>query len=660
MPILLVLTKCDRLAKPGDTRAKWEARVHDRTERAWAEFDAFLKDANLEEDASSPFLPFGSVDLSVYAVAVRLPKLPETRGEPDTPFGVAELFRDTFTAANAHRDRMTASNRRLRWTVWAALGVVSMMFLGVLGVALFPPQRADPALAEKVTGYELHEPEAAVRLAEPQINQNKRTLTAFRDDPGFATLPEDLQAFVLGRLKEIDDYEAYYKRLLAATAPGDVRTLEDLEAVERQLNGELALPADYGWAETEAGRLRGKWLADARAIREAEAKFLKQYSDYTRRGSVLTLAPGFDGDWRPDVNTLFAEGTGPSPAFLAQPVPGSPAIDLPRGQAVAYRVPFEFDRVYHARKEWDVTRDRLAHLRNLADALGLTAGPDRPDPVLVLPEPGPGVDSATLPGGRWTALLRTYNRESDDYREWELRNFPDPGRSVLADRLDRSFKTGARHVHALIRARLGPDFERKDTPENWRALADTLGDPASPFPEWGRLLHLLVRLRDPAAPNPVGELITFLRQPQFELDLRGFDLVIPLDLSLDRVSPAGPLTITLTPRGGPTVTRRFKQSDSGVREGSVVSYRFVPDGETKLTYHPGEELRAELPLRVGTQEYKLVWENGNSRAYQFDRLTREPRLVKSGGSSEPATGVSLTPRDSSIPHIPALFPELRR
>ena len=36
-----------------------------------------------------------------------------------------------------------------------------------------------------------------------------------------------------------------------------------------------------------------------------------------------------------------------------------------------------------------------------------------------------------------------------------------------------------------------------------------------------------------------------------------------------------------------------------MREGSATSYRFLPDGGGKLTYRPGDELRAEVPVRSG-------------------------------------------------------------
>ena len=79
-----------------------------------------------------------------------------------------------------------------------------------------------------------------------------------------------------------------------------------------------------------------------------------------------------------------------------------------------------------------------------------------------------------------------------------------------------------------------------------------------------------------------------------------------------------------------------------------------------MTYRPGDELRAEVPVRSGTQDMKLVWETGGPRSYQFVRLEREPRLAKPTGT-EAATGVKLTPLTGSVvPKLPALFPELKK
>ena len=186
---------------------------------------------------------------------------------------------------------------------------------------------------------------------------------------------------------------------MASLAPGDTRTLEDLNKVEQALDrGELALPT-IAWEDTSAGRLREKWLADARAIRKAEQQFLERYQDYSRRATAVLLASSFAGNWRADVGALAREAD-ESPAGLSDPLPDSPALNQPRGAAVTRRVPFEFQRVYEARRNWKYTEDRLLRLRDLADALALTDGPNRPDAALVFPEPGRGVNSATLPGER--------------------------------------------------------------------------------------------------------------------------------------------------------------------------------------------------------------------------------------------------------------------
>lgn len=660
-PILLALTQCDRLAKDGDTLASWEARVNQRADRAWTKFDAFLRDAEPDDGIPSPFLPFGSVDLTVYAVAVRHPKLTDVPAGTNVPYRVAELFGDCFAVAQRHFDRVAASDRRLKWTVRFALSFVTFLFLGVLGVVFFQPPPTGPELADRIRGYEQHEPEAAVRLAYPALTRNKALLHGFRDEPGFSSVPDDLRRFVLGRIEEIADYEKYREKLLLFQSPADTRTLDELNRVELALNTEFALPPRYSWGSTNSAELRRKWLADAEAIRKAEAEFLERYRDYIRRGTVLTFTPSLGDNWRTEVNALFAEAATP-PISLNEPLPDSPSLEQLRGKPVTYWVPYNFERVDQARRNWELIRDRLTHLRDLGDALGLTAGADRPEAVFVLPEPGPSVDSTRLPGARLTALLRQYPRESEDYSEWELRNFRDPTLpSELADRLERSLRTGTRHVQRLLRARMGSDVEQKDTPDWWRTTADALGDPATAFPDWGRFLHLLARLRTAGAPNPVGELATFLRQDKFEMGLRDFELWLPLDLGLGKVTPTGAFTITVIHRGGATTTRTFKQVGGGVRQGAGTNFLFRVEGDGKLTYRPGDELRAELPVRVGTQDCRLVWEATDTQVYQFDKLRHEPRLVKPGGTSEPGAGVRLTPTGgTTLPRLPLLFPELKK
>jgi hypothetical protein len=527
--------------------------------------------------------------------------------------------------------------------------------LSAAAVVILQPQDAEAQLASRVRAYRMSEEPAGVRLSEPELTRNKQLLLAIREDPRFPSLGTDLQDYVEGRLKEIADYEAYARRLESATAPGDTRSLEELARVERALRADLAWPPEYAWDETPAGKLREKWLTDARAIRATELLFLQRYQDFVRRGLNLTLTKSFGGSWRADVGGLLAEADHP-PAVLTDPVPGSPVLGSPRGEPVTNRVPYEFDGVYEARRDWDATRDRLTHLRDFADALGLTEGPGRPEPVLALPETAGGVD----PAARLAALERQYKPVAEDIKNWSLAEFPEPARGILAAQLDHHFKAGVRTVQGLIVARLRSDRKRFDTPEGWRAVAKIITDAGSPFPNWGRLLHAYVSLKDPNAADPVLELATFLQAQSFDMTLSGFELVIPVDLALEKVVPTGPLTMTITHAESKESILQFKQDGEGVRKESNFVYRFTAQGDGNLTYIPGEGLKIGLPVRAGDQNFRIEWDATYPKTFQFGAFDREPRLLRPGGSSEPALGVRFTPSvESKVPRFPVLFPDLR-
>lgn len=649
-PVFLVLTQCDRLARAGDTAATWESRVKERADAAWKAFDAFLKDAAPEEGEPSPYLSFGSVDLTVMPAAVRRPPVAHGGLPPNQPYGVAELFRDCFAEAKAHNDRVRASNKRLKWTVRFALGAFALLTGTLAAIAIFPPQEGGATLAERVRTYAAHEPPPAVRLADPEVERYRTALRGFATDPAFPLLDSDLRQFVESRLREIDDYRAYRARLADATAPTSARSLPDLEKLRKALETDLAPPPEYAWEKTPAAQLRAKWLADCAAIRAAERSLADRYRDLDREATAHMLTRDFDAEWLKEVESIVAKGTAP-PEPLDKPIPGSPSLDRPRGEAVTYAVPYEFDEVYQARRYWEQARDRLLDLRALADALGLTAGPDRPPAVLVLPGPGPGVDSAALPAERWAVLRRNYPPPPDGYGRWELWHFPDPARSALAKRLQASFDAGALHVRKLLNP--------KDTKEGWKEAAAKLSEPA--FRDWGRLLHLIAKLQVPTAPDPVAELAAFLSNldtKPFALDLQGFQLTVPLDLTvgLDRVEPAGPLTVTVTNAQQTRGSAKFTVGKGDVR-GKATLYPLAREGTGKLSYFAGDELRAEMPVRAGAQGLKLVWDAGPSKTFQFDRLTREPRLARPTGASDPAAGVRLTPSPgSTIPQFPVLMP----
>lgn len=659
-PIYLVLTQCDRLAHPGDSRRIWEVRVNDRIDHATQKFAEYLKEAGEEEEDGgppSPFLAFGSVEFEVFAAAVRAPALPDHPHPGDTPFKVAELFRDCFAAARAHNTRVHASNTRLAWTVRLAAAALFAMLTGLVAVALFPPKSTGPDLNERVREYLAAEPPAAERLSEARIERNRATLAVFQSDRGFRDLEPELKQFVDSRLKEIADYKEYRRKLLATPAPGSTRNLNELNAVRDALTGVLALPPEYAWAETAAGELRRKWLADVKAIADAERKLVEAYREYDSAAAALMLSRSLDAGWLADIAALVARADRP-PFPLADPLPDSPAIPQPRGDAVTYRVPYEFDEVYGARRYWEQSRDRLGHLRDLADALGAISAPDRPPAELVLPEPGTA-DSAALAGTRLAALRRTYPRPTEGYAEWTVGDFPDPARSELAARLKRSFDAGAWHVRKLLNP--------TDSVDGWKATAARLNEPA--FREWGQFLHLLARLRDPTAPNPVTDLAAFLANldtKTYDIDVPAFDLVVPLELTVgfERVVPKGEFTIVLSPGPGQTVAR-YSVGPGVVRDKATV-YRLTREGNTKLAYRAGDDLRAEVPVEAGKRALSLLWgrdipfaDPGESKTFRFDRLSRPPQLSDRGPPGFKATPkVRLIPVGGTLPKLPALIAPL--
>jgi hypothetical protein len=142
------------------------------------------------------------------------------------------------------------------------------------------------------------------------------------------------------------------------------------------------------------------------------------------------------------------------------------------------------------------------------------------------------------------------------------------------------------------------------------------------------------------------------------LDLEGFELQIPSDLSAETLTVDGPLLVSRGSASGTSIVNKFNRVGDATRDGTMSTYRFTVEGNGKFKLSPGETLRAELTLRAGSQDWKLVWDRPGSRLYPFDLFDREPRLLKMKGSSEAAVGVKLTlTAGSRWPRLPLLFPE---
>ncbi len=666
LPVFLTLTKCDALHHEGDAPTDWLARVEQREREVRDRFVDYFGEPTAQEP--SPFLPFGSLDLNLAATATRVPegKAFTAYADPDGSFGVAGLMQEALPAARDYRTRAIRARKRLRWTVTGSGVLLGAMLVGLMVLLASGGFGGGDILAERVREYRRTELPAAVRLADRNFAHTRRELVTFHDSIGFARLPEDLREFVEDRLRELNAYREYRDRFKPPRlGPAEIQTREQVEKLEADLAGELAPPPGYAWewADTEAVRLWQKWRTDLKLVREAERALHDWYSGLINRANklLLTESPP-DFGWRAQAGALFKDAEAP-PFPPDQEVKGSPSVPGLRGRPLTYAAAYGFERVEQARQDWLATRDKLRHLRDLTDAVGLTTTPGTSAAVLDLPEPSPGsAGSKELAAARLAALRAAFPPPaypSDEYPEWAPANFPDPVRRAVETRLRSIFDTGVRHVRRLVAA-AAPAPESAD---GWRRVADTLLQEDA-LKAWGRLLGLIRRWLDPTtlAADPVRELADFLRRDRFELTLRSVQVAIPDDLLAQRAVPAGRLVVTYTPTGGQPVDYPFRQEGDGKRDRPMTVYPFAPDGHSgTIEYRPGDGLTASLPLKAGSDEYRLVWAAGRSAVYQIDRLAQAPRLERAGllPAPEPAAGVRLTVSPPGrLPAVPVLFPEL--
>ncbi|HTK77117.1 MAG TPA: hypothetical protein VL371_17760, partial [Gemmataceae bacterium] len=308
LPVFLVLSKCDLLAKPTDTSAAWQARVDARKMEVGRRFQEFLEDDADEDDR----LPFGAIELELAATAVKWPALADAPARPREPWGVAELFHRALVAAGAFQSHRAGARRRLVWTV----GGAAAFFAALLGLAggMVALRQSAPSLelSNKLESYRAREGlTASTRLSEP-LQRKFSELSDLAADPEFARLPAEEQKYLTGRLKELEQYINYTDRLQRVRPPADARSDDDLRETERFLQSDLALPAEYQteWRQTEAAVLRDKWLDDVKAIRKAVADVEAWYRERITEGNGLLLFTDRTADNAPLPWTAWTERVG--------------------------------------------------------------------------------------------------------------------------------------------------------------------------------------------------------------------------------------------------------------------------------------------------------------------------------------------------------------
>jgi hypothetical protein len=666
LPVFLVLTKCDLLAQPGDTVADWMERIEQHKRDLDARFRRFL--ARREQESGS--LPFGRLDLHLWATAVKRPALAGSPAKAREPYGVAELFRQCLEQAAAFRGRRRQSGRRLVWTVGAAGGIIALM--AALAVS-FTGRNLDTqanALRDRVQLLRDSDiPSEAERLHAPirELRHRAEELRAIRNDPQFDALSAEQQQLVRDRLDELETYLHYFDRLVQSPRPRDVHTERALREIKQDLKTELALPRE-AWTDTEAGRLHGERLQDAEALDAAVKRAEDWYRDSAAKAENLRTfagqqtghgAAGVNWDqWTVDAETMLRPDYRP-PFTGSSPVPGA------AGTLTYDATVLRFEEVLAARADWEGKKGRLQRVLDLCSALGLATAAAFPGPagergegVLVIPRSF----ALSQARERRNVLERSYPHYKSDFI---FERVPEAIRPVVDQKAHTYYERLLGPAQAAVLKQLeqaGSGAE--ETRARWESVRNWLRDPKE-LEDWRVLAGVLIRLHDPSSQHtpesadPVATLAEFLGRSSFTLNIRRLTLEIPESLEQKPAADAN-LSIYHPASAGDKPALVFQPSGEGERDAQrrVWTYSFRPREAQMLTYRPGDALWATLPLR---NDWMFTWVRCRSLRYQFERLTRPPRLHKTkeeattSGTLEEEVRLTVLPADG-VPHLPDLIP----
>ena len=642
LPVYLVLTKCDLLAREPITLAEWESRIEQRKSQVKDRFSRHLEGA---AGASGTLLTFGSLDLNVFATAVKKPTLLEAKEQPREPLGVAELFRDCLRSAGLFRQRTISANRRLKFILFSASGF--LVFAAVVAFLLFQvggPVERPSRLAERVEQFRANEKPLPDRLANEVLQKRANALYELRDDAEFDRLSDDQRDYIRERIDELQTYMRLREQLAEIIWPEKARNLAELEQIRARFDSEAVVPVAFQseWANTSAVLERQRRLNECQMLREAVDELVAFFTLLKNRANDRLFDTSFHARWEEETNAVLKREKDP-------PVNRTDAL---KGAA------YDFDEVVLVENEWLDVRQRLQWVRDLAMALGLIGDPSTA--VLAFY----GSDEMDL--GRSASIrLEKLKELYPNFMAWKITAIPDVLKAELRKKLQRSLEQMIYDGKQAVRSHLATNGKAgEDTAADWHAVAKWLL--SDPMKDWHDLLAFMTKLLDPSLPDPVVALASFLQKDQFDVQIRELRLSIPNNLPQGSLTPADMLTLHFRPRGEKTIgTTLSYRLDKAATEDNAreKKYRFVIDsGDGKLTFKPGDELTAQLRLTKGSRTWQFSWANHKTAAYSLEALVREPFLHEAGSVERMtiADGVSLTVVDGLFPSIPVLLPDLRR
>lgn len=628
LPVFLVLGKSDELAARGGPFTDWITRVGDEKAKLEARFRDWFA------EAAEPFLTFGSTDLTVAATATTWPDVLGGVADTSGGFGVDELHADVLRAAREHKDRSVRSRRRLSWTAGTTVLLLAAMLLGLLWLVATGEPPAVDALAGRVRRMQQSFGPPEVRLADARFESNRQQLLAARQHPVFDQLPDDLRRFVEDELRQFREYEGYRRAFDAQQfTPANLKRSAERAELEKALDTTLAPPAEYaeGWGQTEAVRLRHKWQTDLHLLADAEREVFGWYTAELSKLNRLRLADVPSDEWTP-AGWRAAVGAAVAwqpPRAEGEPLEGSPAVPLPRGEPLTWGAAYRYERATAAGEEWRQLATKLADTRDLADAVGFTVNPQKSEAILDLPTPSDGRQSLGLAADRLAKLRDRYPRGARGEAAWAVTTIPGPLQDTLGRRLKVAAANGIDHARRLVADEVGSSG-------GWAKLALPGGLLAKPeMAAWGELLRLLVGWAEPDRPleDPVKHLTEFVAQPEFRWDVSKVTLRLPNTLRANTPLTAGDLVVRVVDakQSERTYTLTAGQPKA---DASVTTVEFTPT-DRDWRYAPGEGFTAAVTLMDKEGGYTLRWREYRTPAFRFEAMLREPTVETVGPNPVP-------------------------
>jgi GTPase SAR1 family protein len=357
LPVYLVLTKCDLLAGPNDTAVVWIDRIEEQKRQVGARFREFLARPTDGEP-----MPFGSIDLHLWATAIKRPALVDTPAKPREPYGVAELFRQCLASAHRFDVREDRAKRRLEWLVLGSAGLLAA--LAALALFLFLNRSSDTVnpLDARVDGYRIRVEEQTPDRRFRDLENNIAELESIvnKDRAAFEALPPEKQQYVRDELRKLKAFQAAYRdyvnELEKIMQPRDATSYEQLDQIEKALR-KLKPPEPYQaeWAATPAGRIPEEWQNDIELLR---AK-VDEARDWYRKlsGAAKQVIDTIDaGNVTVRAQKVLNQANNP-------PFPeNDPNKRLPGAATVTYGTVYNFTTVGDARQRWESNKRRLQML----------------------------------------------------------------------------------------------------------------------------------------------------------------------------------------------------------------------------------------------------------------------------------------------------------